>query len=62
MGDESNLFPLLLLIGGGVSSFALAVAIAASFFTGGPKGNECLWFAIASVVAVLGWYELRGAH
>lgn len=57
--DQSNLFPLLLLLVGGISAFALAIAIAASFFSGGPKGNEFLWFAVASAVAVLGWYELR---
>jgi hypothetical protein len=59
MDDESNLFPLLLLLGGGITAFALAIAIAASFFSGGPKGNEFLWFAVSSAVAVLGWYELR---
>jgi hypothetical protein len=60
MDDEtSNLFPLLLLLAGGITAFALAIAIAASFFSGGPKGNEFLWFAVASAVAVLGWYELR---
>jgi len=60
MDDEtSNLFPLLLLLAGGITAFALAIAIAASFFSGGPKDNEFLWFAIASAVAVLGWYELR---
>lgn len=57
-----NLVPLLLLLGGGITAFALAVAIAASFFSGGPRGNEMLWFAVASVVAVLGWHELRGGH
>jgi len=60
MDDKaSNLIPLLLLLGGGISAFALAIGIAASFFYGGPKGNEFLWFSVASVVAVLGWYELR---
>lgn len=60
MDDEtSNLFPLLLLLAGGITAFALAIVIAASFFSGGPKGNEFLWFAVASAVAVLGWYELR---
>ena len=57
--DQSNLFPLLLLRGGGITAFALAIAITASFFSGGPKDNEFLWFAVASAVAVLGWYELR---
>jgi hypothetical protein len=57
--EQSNLFPLLLLLAGGISAFALAIAILASFFSGGPKDNELLWFAVASAAAVLGWYELR---
>jgi hypothetical protein len=57
--EQSNLFPLLLLLSGGISAFALAISIAASFFYGGPKDDELLWFAVASAAAVLGWHELR---
>jgi hypothetical protein len=54
---QSNFFPLVLLFGGLVAAFGLAVAAFVD-----PSTEYGLLFAIASLVGVLGWRELTAGE
>jgi hypothetical protein len=54
---QSNLIPLVLLFGGLVAAFGIAIAAIVD-----PDTEYGLLFAIASLVGVLGWRELTAGE
>lgn len=57
---QNNLLPLALLIGGALGALYFAYVALGLFLSGNLAGQEpVMGFAIASVLACIGWQEMR---
>jgi len=57
-----NLVPLALLIGGSLAAIYLGLQSLELFISGDLAGEEPVLFGIASLVACIGWQELRSSN
>ena len=59
---QSNLFPMCLLIGGGIAALIYAITLLSAFFNADPQAWDFVRFAIGCLVAALGWVELKATE
>lgn len=56
---QHHLLPILLLVGGSLGASYYFIEFLANFFTAAPSVEHVLHFAVASILAVIGWKEIR---